>query len=442
MPLTKPASPALSQPTPEPSESPVGRVDWIWLRHERCGLTHEVGSDWDAASEDPSAEEKLEGIFGDPDVLISRQYVVQRFYPWGQVDLLPRFEWNGIEYLDRATFLGDVERGADGLRRPRLAHDAFICWMTQILWGGRYRSKDDELVSEAWNLDRRAFEDALAWAFGRSWCLLMASLLEKGCPGEATAWTRDLRWALAYRSLRRSPGESVWGQLRHWFVELRHHLHPPFPWIAILGPDGSGKSTVIEGVTKRLAERRLKALQLHWRPKVLWRAEAVPGGVVPDPHAKPPRGMAMSLLKLLALWLEWWMAHLWKLRHVRAKDRIVVSDRYYIDLVVDPRRYRYGGPLSLAAFAFRLFPKPDRVVCLVGAPKTIYARKKEVPFDELERQLARYRAVADEYRERGCQVDVARSIEEVVEEVYRIVIEACRDRRGVAQETMSPEDQS
>ncbi|WP_193210824.1 glycosyltransferase [Luteolibacter marinus] len=404
--------------------------EFAWLRHERAGLRHRAGSDWDVAVEDPAAAGvALEREAGPPDLRVERQYVTQRFYPWGQLDFLAVFEWNGIEYLDRNRFWSGVGRGEDGLRRPRLAHDAFICWMTQLLWGGRYRKKYDGILAAAWTEDREEFSDCLEVAFGPAWSRRLGRMVAAGRPGEAAADAPELRRALAWRAFRRAPGETLWRQATHWWREFKHHAKPPHPWVAVLGPDGSGKSTVVEGLTAALAARRLKVEMLHWRPQLLWNAASVPGGIVTDPHAKPPRGMVVSAAKLFFLGAEWWVAHLGRLRHFRAKDRIVVSDRYYGDLLVDQRRYRYGAPLSWARAAFRAYPKPDRVVFLLTDAATIRARKQEVTPEELDRQLKAYRDYAAGLGDKAVIVDAGRPLEEVVAAVTEAVLEACRARR-------------
>ncbi len=407
---------------------PLRKRGVAWLRYERAGVERSANSDWDLAVRDlAEANRELEASAGPPDLRIERQYVVQRHYPWGEVDFLPVFEWNGIEYLDRDRFWARVERGADGLVRPCLAHDAFICWMGQVLWGARYREKYDRLLAAAWQGDGAEFFHCLEGAFGRAWARVLAGWLEEGTPGRAAEEAKGLRRALAWRALERAPGECLWRQARHWWVEWKNHVRPPFPWVAVLGPDGSGKSSVVEGVTRALAERRLKVRMLHWRPQLLWKAASVPGGIVTDPHGKPPRGSLISTVKLAALGAEWWIAHFGRLRHLRAKDSILMSDRYFADLLVDQRRYRYGAPLSWAKRAFRLFPKPDRVIFLLADAPTIRARKQEVAYEELERQLAEYHRLAGSMGDRAAVVDAGRPLEEVVRRVMEEVIRACRE---------------
>jgi glycosyltransferase involved in cell wall biosynthesis/thymidylate kinase len=384
--------------------------------------------DWDlAVANAADFSSQMIGRFGEPDLLIRRQYVEQLFYEWNQVDLLSTFEWNGIEYLDIQRFWDGVTKEEDGLPRPRLAHDAFIAWMTGVLWGARYNLNYTPLITKAFNDDALELKECMRHAFGRGWADQLIEWIRSGNPQAAATYAKSLRRALIWNALRRAPGESLWNQVTHWYVEFCHHLKPPYPWVAILGPDGSGKSSVIEGLTNTLAQRRLGIRMIHWSPRIIRKgADAV--GPVSDPHSKPPRGLLTSAAKLLVIGAEWWTAWTWLLRHSSAKSKLLVSDRYYDDLLVDPRRYRFGAPLSWARSFFQLLPKPDRVIILAGDPAIIHARKEEVTLDELTRQLAKYRSLADEIGERAVVVDCTSPLSVVVQEVYQETLNACRGR--------------
>lgn len=393
-----------------------------------------TSGDWDLAVADAGAFGScLEAAFGVPDLKIRRQYVEQWYYPWNQVDLLPVFEWNGVVYLDPERFWAGVHVGDDGVPRPRPAHDAFIAWMTGVLWGGTFNSRYCGLLAEAWKSDRGEFRQCLEDAFGGGWAAELGSWLDAGVFEQAASNAKGLRRALVWRRLRHQPGECVAGQLRHWWVEWLHHLHPPYPWVAFLGPDGSGKSSVIDGVMAALGERRIGTHMIHWSPR-LWRksSNASQPVTVTDPHSKKPRGVIISAAKIAMLGAEWMRGWIWHLRHPRAKSKLLLSDRYYHDLLVDPRRYRFGAPLALARACFRWMPKPDKVIILVGDSRTIHARKKEVTLEELERQLRAYRDLAVMLGERATVIDCARPLDEVVAIAYETVIACCRIRRDLS----------
>src|SRR5437667_8896666 len=67
-------------------------------------------------------------------------------------------------------------------------------------------------------------------------------------------------------------------------------------FVAVLGPDGSGKTTVIEQLVQQLRARGHESAVFHWRPQ--FRRNGGPPIVVADPHSKPPRSPLASVLKL------------------------------------------------------------------------------------------------------------------------------------------------
>lgn len=399
----------------------TGKV--AFLRHKTPWFEHRESSDWDLAVRDPQEAGGIaREVFGVPLLTVRRPYVEQRFYEWGELDFLPSFEWNGLVYLEGDRFWDGVVEGEDGLPRPRLAHDAFIVWMTGLLGGAVYNRRYDTFLAEAWRSEREEVRECLIWAFGREWAAELGDLLEQGHPEEAVERVADLRVALAQRSFLRAPMETFEKVVRHWTRELFLHWRPPFPWVAFLGPDGVGKSTVIEGLQKRLSSFRLKTLLVHWRPKMSGSEPAHAEPVV-DPHARKLRGFLGSTLSLVLLAFRWMMGRLGRTWHQRAKQKMLISDRYYPDLLVDPRRYRYGGSRRLARLFFRFFPRPDLTLILLARPGVIRGRKQEVPAGELGRQLEAYRLLAGQLPNETAVVATEGSKEDLVGEVYQLVID-------------------
>lgn len=113
-----------------------------------------------------------------------------------------------------------------------------------------------------------------------------------------------------------------------------------------------------------------------------------------DPHGRPPRGALGSAAQvawhLLTAWPAWWRHVLPALR----RGEWVLLDRCHLDLLVDPRRYRYGGPEWLARAALALQPRAAAVLVLDAPEAVVRARKQEVTPEELTRQRAAYRALA------------------------------------------------
>ena len=180
-------------------------------------------------------------------------------------------------------------------------------------------------------------------------------------------------------------------------------------WIAIIGPDGAGKSTVIEGVEAYLNERELDHEYHHWCPKLAKTPKPYTGDAT-DPHSQIPRGGFTSYLKLLKLLICWWR---FKVKGLRGKlSSVVILDRFYGDLLVDPIRYRYGGRLGFAKLAFKIFPSPDKIFLLDAEADVLYARKQEVELGRLKELVKRYREYALDSG--GTLIDAAKPVDEVI----------------------------
>ena len=162
-------------------------------------------------------------------------------------------------------------------------------------------------------------------------------------------------------------------------------------WIALFGPDGVGKSTVIEELKVQLGASFAAVIQFHFRPMFGRKRADRP---VTNPHGQPPRGRFISLIKLIYWLLDCWCGYLFVIRPGLRRAGLVILDRYYPDILVDPLRYRL--PPSSHRFARRLValaPRPDLNVLLEAPIEVIRRRKSEVSVAESQRQQVSYRTM-------------------------------------------------
>ena len=171
--------------------------------------------------------------------------------------------------------------------------------------------------------------------------------------------------------------------------------------VLVVGPDGAGKTTVLDEVQEQLGSPLARA---HYRPGLIAgrSGDATP---VTDPHGQSHRGTIASLLKLavvfadtvLGTWLRWRPA---------ARHGLLVVERGWYDLAVDPRRYRLPSSFTtLAAGLGRLVPRADLAVVLCGDPTAFHARKPEIGVAEVERQLTAWRRYAPRSAHRVVTID-------------------------------------
>lgn len=200
--------------------------------------------------------------------------------------------------------------------------------------------------------------------------------------------------------------------------------------VAVLGPDGAGKTTLAWNLVACGSASFRTARYQHVRPRVFGRRDE-PNA---RPHAAPPYGAAMSLLKLAYLTTDYLLGYLIRTRPALRRQGLCVSDRYFHDLLVDPRRYRYGLPLWIARCVLPLVPKPDLLLVLHAPIAVIRGRKGELGARECARQLIAYRALAYTYPYVRL-LDASAPPELVAARAHRLILECLAERDGTAAPT-------
>jgi len=230
--------------------------------------------------------------------------------------------------------------------------------------------------------------------------------------------------------LRKVAREHPLNVLQYWVRDLRRRIRrltqPVGLMVAFLGADGSGKSTLMARVKQDLSPQLFEFVKsYHLRPNlggVEYRAGGVRG-----PYAKPPRGVIPSLAKLGLWWADYTLAYFVAILPRLVRRTLVLFDRYYHDLLVDQRRYRYGGPLWLARFIGRFVPQPHLVILLDAPPEVLQARKQDVTFEETVRQREAYLRLVHSLPN-GHVVDASRPLDNVLTETKWIILDYMAER--------------
>lgn len=235
---------------------------------------------------------------------------------------------------------------------------------------------------------------------------IVSRLLGQELGDAVTSWIGTGNWNAFEANLRRLKRALLWqvvrrdplNPLRYWIPEVgriwQRWRYPTGLFVAVLGPDGAGKSTLIQHLSEKLARAFRRTEVFHLRPGVLGQRRA--NGPVTDPHGKPSHPLWLSPLKVPYYLMDYGLGYLLKVRLKLVRSTLVLFDRYYDDLLVDPRRYRYSGAQWLVHFARRFVPRPDLFLILDVPEEQLLTRKLEVSLEELGRQKEAYRRLAME----------------------------------------------
>jgi thymidylate kinase len=190
-------------------------------------------------------------------------------------------------------------------------------------------------------------------------------------------------------------------------------------WIAFFGPDGAGKSAVIDNLASQLERGFAGVLKFHFRP--MFRSHELNRPPVTAPHSQPARGALASLGKLIYWLLDCWLGYLVTIRPAIARSRLVIFDRYLPDILVDPRRYRLPDScLWFARMLVSLAPRPQLCILLDASAEVVQQRKREVSPAESRRQRSAYLAMF-EILPNAVRVDASRPVAETVQELIAAI---------------------
>lgn len=212
--------------------------------------------------------------------------------------------------------------------------------------------------------------------------------------------------------------------------------------VAFLAPDGSGKSTIINGITKSCGDSFAEISYFHFRPEWLRNLGQIhvsrknleppkplePGQEPPrnaTPHAVKKQGRLISFIRFMYYNLDFIFGHFFKILPLKKKNHLIIFDRYYYDYFGDMIRYKYDISPKLVEICCAFIPKPDIVFVLDADEKVIYERKREVPVEEIAKQRKRYAALLDKNLN-AVMINVDREIDEIVSEVTSHIL----SRRG------------
>jgi serine acetyltransferase/thymidylate kinase len=288
------------------------------------------------------------------------------------------------EILAQNRIAGD-EAGCYGNFRVPLPHVQFIYYLLKKIDKQDLSFSHGDYLTHRWRAD-----PCSAWGeICRFWPLREdAELLADAAASGDWSAVRNALPKLR-RSLHRATPLSIAGVYGELCRRVRRAMQPTGLVVSLLGPDGCGKSSVIQRMLVDLSPVFRRTGHFHLRPRVFASSNtaALP---VTNPHALPVRGRLASLAKLGYFISDYIAGYFWRVWPLTAHTTLVVFDRYFHDLLVDPRRYRYGGPKLLARWAAKCVPAPDMWILLDAPVEVLQARKAEVSVEETERQRHEY----------------------------------------------------
>ncbi len=300
------------------------------------------------------------------------------------IDFFPTCTWKGLELIPNEVLLQDTDTSS-------LYHSAapwvtaVVNLFTRLFYNGYIKEKYKPQIHKLYSTEPEKVKRTML-------CFLPEEIAE-----QMIHEVCNLRWTDIEQNRTKIVNAAKKQAKRRSLVYYRYllskALRPAGIVVAFQGTDGSGKSTIINGlpavIGNTFSDNTLN--YYHWRPGYL-KAEKKydeKGELLSNvqPHTKSQHGVMLSLFKLSFHTLDYIFGYWCKVRWQAAQGHLVIFDRYYYDFYMDKIRYR----LSVPNFIIRLFqffvPSPRITFLLVGNAKQIFERKKELSIDEIQNQI-------------------------------------------------------
>lgn len=257
--------------------------------------------------------------------------------------------------------------------------------------------------------------------FGKRWGLQAVQASAAGTLGNILGKLKQRLWVRAFQL---QPWMPFWYRLTDLPRLVKRVAEPTGLLVAVLGPDGVGKSTLLGTLGDKLAGAFRSRRLFHWRPAVIFGGKAAP---VVNPHARPAFGVLRSLAHLAGHFADYQIGFALRIQPILSRSGLVLFDRYFYDLAADPKRYRYGGPPAVPKMLFHAVRRPDLVLLLDAPEDVVLERKSETTAAEIRAERERYWSLAEQDLPIR-RLDASQTSDMVALRACKLVLEALRAR--------------
>lgn len=346
----------------------------------------------------------------DIDIIITKASLKKVLKPL--VRMIDKSGWKIVTYLDSDRLTTLVCGRCDEHGTQLVQWDFFI---NTSVWGLELMGAEEFLAHKKWNgflwyvgvecqfLDKYLYNRAVGAAYPEKYKMTReaaehSAIVEKKLLSVFGRKTVEECDAVRGRGLLKAVIKS---NMRHTFrcvavvskflyTFTRNYLQSKTGFsIGFTGPDGAGKTTVIESVLNELGDVFAKAhVYYHFRPTLFGNLGEVAhkAGVkakvdrdYDNPHRSKKKGIISSLCRLAYYSIDYIVGYWLKVKTQTRITRLVVFDRYYTDIICDSRRSSIYLPTAfLYRFGKCFIPSLDYNILLTASTDVILRRKKEL----------------------------------------------------------------
>lgn len=302
------------------------------------------------------------------------------------IDIFPTFSWKGIELLPNQVLISDIQP-SDLFPKAADYIEAICNLFTRLLFNGYVKDKYKNDIQNTFLATPDKTPQTLRYFLSEEMTSQVYNLASSG------QWsTIEQNRSRIVSNIKKTARRHNWS---YFAYVLGKALRRKGIIIAFQGTDGSGKSTIINGLPSIIGNSFTGSTidYYHWRPGFIHPEKKYTrdGKLLTNvqPHNKPPMGKLASLAKLAFYSLDYLLGYVGRVYWQAAKGHLVIFDRYYYDFYMDKIRYRLSISDGWVRFFQIFIPKPDITFLLLGDAVQIHERKQELSIEEINKQTKR-----------------------------------------------------
>lgn len=301
--------------------------------------------------------------------------------------------WNDMRYMDESIL---HHRVRSGYFYVPSANDTAVQLLCHSILGKRYFKVKYQRILSSIDYDLNYVLENLSRTFGQKYGQRIISFLRVQDFDRIPIYRPLLHFLLHPRRLR------IFLPLCWRWVRWKKPL-VAYPLISVIGPDGAGKSTVLESLAQHLrAEHRNVSVQYGGRGRghvlpisklgrAYKKAEKQRDASIPSLEKRPAGGNFRTFIysgAALVFAFDFALRYMARIFLARRRHAIVITDRYCSDLFLMKH-----VPTWLKSALISVFPKPTLTFYLYQDAEVLHERRPEESIAELERQLALFTAL-------------------------------------------------
>lgn len=214
--------------------------------------------------------------------------------------------------------------------------------------------------------------------------------------------------------------------LAYTINKFKRFIKPSGLIITFSGVDGSGKSTIINHLSKILSKATHNDLSnYHLRPFFLPHLSIGSNSINSytndiQPHSLPPSGMLISTIRIFYISLDYILGYWITLRKLICRSpAVIIFDRYSFDLLIDSERFRISLPKCIIRLFYYITPKPTINFIFICEPDIVLRRKKELSIKEIISQNSALIELAQS-NNFSYVIDSSQDVNSIMSEIFSI----------------------